>query len=135
MKHILSLILLAILILAVPVSATINVTADATGDTWITWSWDEGLNVTAIFVDGYLMSGYESTAPSFDITGLSSCDDHIVLILTEFDNGTDTSSTTCPAFVPPQSSGTIRQEGFSGVMWLAFGLVGGIIGIIIIARR
>ena len=135
MKRTISLILLAILILAVPVSATINVTADATGETWITWSWDEGLNVTAIFVDGYLMCGYESTAPSFDITGLSSCDNHTVLILTEFDNGTDTSATTCPAFVPPQSSGTIRQEGFSGVMWLAFGLVGGIIGIIIIARR
>ena len=135
MKHILSLIVLAILILVVPVSATINVTADATGDTWITWSWDEGLDVTAIFVDGYLMCGYESTLPSFDITGLSSCDNHTVLILTEFDNGTDTASTTCPAFVPPQSSGTVHQEGFSGVMWLAFGLVGGIIGIIIIARR
>jgi len=135
MKHILSLIVLAIFILAVPVSATINITADATGDTWITWSWDEGLDVTAIFVDGYLMCGYESTLPTFDITGLSSCDNHTVLILTEFDNGTDTASTTCPVVTSQQNSGTIRQEGFSGVMWLAFGLVGGIIGIIIIARR
>ena len=97
MRIITKLVLLVscILVITVPTSAIINVTAEDVGTTWITWSWDEGLNVTDIFVDGYKMCGYESTMPSFDMLNQAPCQFHNVSVFTDTDNGTNETYTSC----------------------------------------
>lgn len=88
-------ILLVIFFLVPMASATINVTAESVGQTWVTWSWDEGLDVTEIYVDGHKMCGFESTMPTFDMLDLSSCQPHNVSIFTSTDNGTNWVTTLC----------------------------------------
>lgn len=82
-------------VLVAPASAVINVSADAVGETWVTWSWDTGLNVTEIYVDGHKMCGFESTMPMFDMIDLTPCQFHNVSIFTDTDNGTNVTTTRC----------------------------------------
>ena len=89
--------LLLCLGLVSPASAVINVTADDVGETWVTWSWDEGINVTDIYVDGHRMCGYESTMPTFDMLDLSSCQFHNVTIFSANDTGMNVTHTLCGA--------------------------------------
>jgi len=96
MRITISLILLVIfLILVAPATAFINVSSWNVGETFITWEWDHGLNVTDIYVDGIKMCGYESTMPSFDIMGLQPCELHNVTIFTDNDTGTNETYTLC----------------------------------------
>jgi hypothetical protein len=89
------IIVLLFCILVVPSMAAMNINETATGTTWITWEIEPGQDITDIYVDGYQMCGYETTSPTFDIVGLSSCAEHTVVVFTAFDNGTDTASTLC----------------------------------------
>jgi hypothetical protein len=93
-------VILIFLGLVVPASAVINVTAEAVGTTWVTWRWDEGVNVTDIYVDGHRMCGYESTMPSFDMIDLSSCQFHNVSIFSATDYGSNVTTTRCTSPAP-----------------------------------
>jgi len=96
MKITISLILLVIfLILVAPATAVINVTAEDVGNTFITWRWDDGLEVSDIYVDGNQMCGYETTLPSFDMLNQLPCTYHNTSIFTLTDNGTNLTMTSC----------------------------------------
>lgn len=122
--------IILILILIIAPATALNVTADAVGETFITWTWDNGLNVTDIFVDGYRMCGYETTMPSFDIMGLSPCEFHNVSIFTETDNGTNETYTSCGNATYLSSI----DEGTESI-GIAFGVLGITVGGIILYKR
>ena len=132
MKYIISLVIFLLCIsLILPVTAEINVSADAAGTTWITWEWNAGLNVTDIYVDGYKMCGYETTMPSFDIMGLTPCSFHNTTIFTETDNGTNETYTTCgnATIIIGDIGGDAESTG------LAFAVLGITIGGVILYKR
>lgn len=101
-------ILLIFVFIIPPAAATINVTAESVGQTWVTWTWDAGLNVTEIYVDGHKMCGFESTMPTFDMLDLRSCHLHNVSIFTDTDNGTNWTTTLCAPPTPGGIGGELK---------------------------
>lgn len=97
---ILTLLLITCLVLIVPVSATITVNASDVGLTYIQWTWDPGLNLSDMFIDGNVMCGYETTSNTFTITGLDPCELHTIVVLTDIDTGSNSTYTLCNSICP-----------------------------------
>ena len=127
MKHILSL--LALLVLAVPVSAAITVTPSSVGTNYILWEWTPGTDLTDMFIDGNQMCGYETTNTSFLLPDLNPDELHTITLINGTDTGTN-STRTLAANVTPGSGG-----GSSGDLLAPGVALGTAIGIIIFAGR
>ena len=119
------LILVAMAILIPQSSAVINVTYANVGTTYINWSWNAGLNVTDIFLDGVQQCGYETTNSSIIQTGLDPNSLHTIVVVTSIDIGSN-STTTLPEDELPLDS------DHSGIV---FGLIGGLIGSVLIYNK
>lgn len=112
------LIFITILLLSFipPASAVINVNATSVGTTYIEWSWDNGLNLTDIFIDGSVICGYETTNSSIIYTDLNPNELHSITVYTSTDAGSNSTFTLtdfnctnttpyCP-FSPPTLANT-----------------------------
>jgi hypothetical protein len=87
--------LVVLFFLISPVAAEINVSADNIGTTFVTWSWDSGINITELWIDGYKLCGYDTETPYVDIVDLTSCVNHTIMVNTSTDSGTNTTMTVC----------------------------------------
>lgn len=97
MKHMHKIIvgigILLLILLIQPASAFINVNATEVGTTYIQWTWDSGLNLTDILIDGSIICGYETTNASIILTGLNPSELHSITVLTDFDYGSNATHT------------------------------------------
>jgi hypothetical protein len=89
----------AICLIIPSASATINITPMNTGETYINWSWNAGLNLSVILIDGIEICGYETTNSSLLVGGLSANSLHTIQVRTDTDIGTN-STMTLPSSVP-----------------------------------
>ena len=76
-----------------PVSAVINVNATSVGTTYIEWTWDNGLNLTDIFIDGSVICGYETTNSSIIYSDLNPNELHSITVYTSTDAGSNSTFT------------------------------------------
>ena len=110
--------------IAVPVSATINVTANQITSSSITWVWDAGLNITYMAIDGYRVTQYNPTGGSFILTGLNPGEWHNIVVSTDVDSGNTTTSTLSQASSLNTSNSTdIYLWALAGILGLALFLL------------
>jgi len=110
--------------IAVPVSATINVTANQITSSSITWVWDGGLNITYMAIDGYRVTQYNPTGGSFILTGLNPGEWHNIVVSTDVDSGNTTTSTLSQASSLNTSNSTdIYLWALAGILGLALFLL------------
>jgi hypothetical protein len=122
------LALCALVVLLInPVSAQINITPVDIGTTYISWTWNNDLNLTDMYIDGNLMCGYETTAFNYTLSNLNPLEMHTLELFDANTSGTNTTWTL------PDTSGAGADDGSTGVV---MGVLGGIIGgVIIFAKR
>jgi hypothetical protein len=131
-SNLLLAIIVGSLLLVSITSATYNVTPMTTGDTSITWVWDSGLDLEAMYLNGQLLCGYETTQPFVNIIGLQTCTNYNLTIVYNGTSGTDISSTTCGG---GNVTGGSSYGGGGEAVGAVTGLVGGLIGALLIVRR
>jgi hypothetical protein len=97
MKHMRKILfgigILLLILLIQPAAATINVNATEIGTTYIQWTWDGGLNVSDILIDGSVICGYETTNASIILAGLNPSELHSITVLTTTDSGSNSTHT------------------------------------------
>ena len=86
------LLALVCLIFCQTVSATIPITSVST-QTSIVWSWQNGLTLTNMSIDGIYVCGFDATASSFVLDHLGQNETHTIKIVTAGDSGTNTATT------------------------------------------
>jgi hypothetical protein len=123
MKRLFLILLLCIFIIPGVSSASINLTPAHVGVTYIEWIWDNGINVSDIFIDGFQMCGYETTNNTFLLPGLNPDELHTIVVITP-DGGNDSNitytlgngticpePTECPTIGPTQTPGPTPTPG------------------------
>lgn len=86
-------VFIAFCILTAPSSATINVSATGIGQTYIEWTWDSGLDLSNMLIDGQTMCGYETTNNTYLLTDLNPSELHTIIVVTDDDSGTNSTYT------------------------------------------
>lgn len=85
---------LALLIIAVivPVSATINISAES-GSSYIRWSWPVDAGVINASVDGKYIDNFDSSGGTFILSNIPANETHQFCVYSSTDNGCSTTST------------------------------------------
>lgn len=78
---------LIILCLISPVLAEINITADEVGETYIKWSWNDGLTLTNLTVDGYNIKYFDKNDNHFILSDTNAGELHSIAVYTDSDSG------------------------------------------------
>jgi len=122
-----SAIIIIFCILCITPVIALNITPTRTGTTYITWDWDNGTNVSALYVDGHLMCGYESTLPSINVLGLAPGTCHNLSVFVDLpDNGENIS---CTAFGNISAgTGTTSGNDLLSTNNIIYGLLGALAG-------
>jgi hypothetical protein len=106
-KLILTLII-ALALLAIPVSADIQITVQNSSQNYITWSWPAGMGITNESIDGVTVCGFDSYATSFTLSGLNPGEQHTIVLYNATDSGTNTATTGPDTSVYADITGTIN---------------------------
>lgn len=96
-KLIMILSIIALLLLAIPVSAIINVDATTVTSTSILWTWPAGTDVTNISIDGVYVCGFNPTGTNFVLSGLGPSETHTITVLRVGDSGSNITQTLADA--------------------------------------
>jgi hypothetical protein len=132
-------ILLFCILFFAPQVTALNVTSSGAGTTFIIWDWDAGTNTTAIYLDGNLICGYESTIPSINVIGMTpgSCHNISVTIETPVETAENVSCTNYLAASGGggQSSGNAGTGMDIGTNAIIFGLIGALVGGVVVIGK
>jgi hypothetical protein len=79
-------------LLVVPISATINITSNVTQNS-IDWSWNSGLTLTKLSVDGNTIPTFDNTTNEYISSNLNPNTKHTLNIYTSGDNGSGIATT------------------------------------------
>ena len=94
MKQKLILLGVMLAILISPVSAVIDVTANQTTSSSITWQWDSSLIIISMYIDGYRVTEFNPVGGGiFILTGLNPSEQHNIVIATAGDSGSNITRT------------------------------------------
>ena len=77
-----------------PVNATINVTVDEIGESYIKWSWNSGLTLINLSVDSYEIQHFDKHTNSFILSDIKPDESHSIAVYTSTDSGYNLVNTT-----------------------------------------
>ena len=118
MKQKLILLALLVAVLVQPAFAAINVFANQTTATSITWQWDNGLTLTSMYIDGYKVTEFNPTGGIFILTGLNPSEQHNIVVSTAGDSGSNITRTLSLSSAFDTSTTT------DFTVWILAGLLG-----------
>jgi hypothetical protein len=107
-KKLLVVLVILLFIFVIPTSALINVTAITKTSSEIVWTWNTGLNITSVSVDGSQVALIDKNSSTFILSGLKPLETHIIMVYSLSDVGINTTNTT--AGIPT------NQENFFGTI-------------------
>lgn len=87
------ILVVAVLLMAIPVSAAIDVTVQSRTMTTIIWTWPPGTPITNESVDGIMVYTFDPNLNLFDLSDLPPNENHTFCIYTAADSGCNTAST------------------------------------------
>jgi len=117
------IILIAAFLLAVPVSASINVSVQSVGMTYITWAWPSGLSISNESLDGIIIYNFDPNAITFDLSALPANETHTFCIYTATESGCNTTATLLDTTVYQQITALVVQWWYL-VLITAFIIIG-----------
>ena len=121
-KKILFVLLAIALLVAMPASAIINVTVNATGPAFIQWNWNTGLNVTSVSVDGWLVYQFDHTSSTFVLSGLDASSTNTIIVNSNNDTGTSTATTQVSLYTELVSTIYTHVWFLLALVCLAYGI-------------
>lgn len=102
-KKILFLMAVLLLLIAIPASATIEITPSSVTTSSIMWTWDP-ITVQNLSIDGVFVCNFNPAGTDFVLSGLGPNEPHTITIITAGDSGSNT-TTTLPNTNTEQSTG------------------------------
>lgn len=86
-----------------PVSATINVTVDEIGESYIKWSWNSGLTLINLSIDSYEIQHYDTKANTFILSDTKAGETHSIAVYTSTDSGYNLVNTSAAKYTSQES--------------------------------
>jgi len=93
MKKLIIMLILTFILCCAITSGAINITVDDKTSTYIKWSWNSGITLTNLSVDGYKVLLADVNNNKFVLSGLAENETHILTVNSLTDTGTLTTTT------------------------------------------